>query len=803
MKISYNWLSQYIDISDSIEEVAEKLTMAGIEVEAIHRLGNIPEGIVIGEILERNPHPDADKLSVCRVNSGAEELQIVCGAPNCDAGKKVPLATIGTVFVDSESGKEFPIKKCKLRGVESFGMLCSGKELGLDDDHSGLMELDTSLETGTPMDKVIKSDVMFELEITSNRPDWLSHWGIARDLVPLTGKELKFPEISLPEPNVQSEFVDGLVEIKDYDLCPRYTGRVIKNVKVKESPAWLKERLVNIGLRPINNIVDITNFVLMELGQPLHAFDLNLLSGKKVIVRRAGNGEKIVTLDGDEHELKDNYLVIADAEKPVALAGVMGGEHSGVTEETVDVLLESAYFKASNIRRTSKELGISSDSSYRFERGVDWKMVETASDRAAALILELAGGELVTGLVDVKQSEPETETLPCRFAKIKGLIGSDISNDEIVDIFKKLELSPSEIDDEKCVITVPSFRLDIQREADLAEEVARIHGLDKIPVIPVASKSVAEFAKDAYFRQEELMDEFIALGLVECVNYTLTDKDSSLKDTRFTESDLVQLENPISIDQGFLRPSLFSGMLQNVSHNIARQNIDLGLFELGRVFCANEKLYPEERYECCIALTGRKNPERFSAELDEVCDFYDLKGMLESLFENRRIKSARFSACEDGRFEKGVCAEINVDGKSIGFIGQVASKFTKGMRIKYPLYMAIIDADPILNRKTGKIYFEAIPQFPSTSRDVAFVADKSLEHQQVLDFIRKSNLKNLEKVELFDIFEDDKTLGEGKKSMAYSLTFRNPERTLTDKEVNTAHEKLRNRLASELNVELR
>jgi phenylalanyl-tRNA synthetase beta chain len=319
----------------------------------------------------------------------------------------------------------------------------------------------------------------------------------------------------------------------------------------------------------------------------------------------------------------------------------------------------------------------------------------------------------------------------------------------------------------------------------------------------VDAKSVAEFAKDAYFAQEKLMEKLIGLGLMECVNYTLTDKDSALKDSRFAESDVVQLENPISVDQAFLRPSLFSGMLQNVSHNIARQNIDLALFELGRVFCANEKLYPEERYECCIALTGRKKPERFSTEREEVCDFYDLKGILEGLFENRRIENVRYSSCEDARFGKGVCAEISVDGKSIGAIGEVASAYTKGMRIKHPLFMAIIDADFILNRKSEKIFYKALSQFPATSRDVAFVADKSLEHQQVLDFIRKSNLKNLEKVELFDIFEDEKTLGENKKSMAYSLTFRNAERTLTDKEVNQAHEKLRSRLASELNVELR
>lgn len=803
MKVSYKWLKEYIDIKLSTEELAEKLTMAGIEVEAIHKTAEIPDGVVVGEILERKPHPDADKLSVCTVNSGKETLQIVCGAPNCDAGKKVPLATLGTVFVDPENGKNFEIKKCKLRGVESYGMLCSSRELGIDDDHAGLMELSKDLETGKAVKELFAPDVVFELEITSNRPDWLSHYGIARDIAALTCAPLKFPEVKLPASKKDASIPANIVEVLDKELCPRYTALVIKNVTVKESPDWLKERLTSIGLRPINNIVDITNFVLMEMGHPLHAFDLDDLSGNRIIVRRARNGEKIMTLDGNTHELKDHQLVIADAEKPVALAGVMGGEHSGVTEKTRNILIEGAYFKPSNIRTTSKELEISSDSSYRFERGTSWVSAEEAGKRTAALVLELAGGELVTDLIDVRGNLPECKSFDCRFDTIRSLTGMTISNHEIIAIFERLGIKCSEIEDDKCHITSPHFRLDIEREADLAEEIARINGLDNIPVIPVAAKSAAPIKDDSYMDLADFNSQLISLGLYECMNYTLTDEKSALADTRFAASDLVALTNPISLDLAFLRPSLLSGVLRNVEYNVSRQNHDLAFFETGRVFCANPNLFKEERYECCIAISGRRQPERFSAEREVEYDFFDMKGLLEELLSKMKVKDVRFERAEEGIFSKGCCAAVYAGKTLLGIFGKVADSLTKSMRLRYPLFAALIDVEKIISLGKDKIQYQPLPAYPSTSRDVAFIAEKGLEHQSVIDFIMKSGVKNLEKVELFDIFEDEKTLGPGKKSMAYSLTFRDPGKTLTDDEVNKSHEKLRERLASGLKVDLR
>ena len=801
MKVSYNWLSHYVDIDCSVQELADKLTMAGIEVEAIDTACTIPEGIVVGEILERNPHPGADKLSVCKVSDGVNELQVVCGAPNCDAGKKVPLATIGTVFLDPD-GKDFKIKKSKLRGEKSFGMLCSSSELGLDNNHDGLLELEHDAVTGTSLRDLFPGDTVYTVEITPNRPDWLSHWGIARDVSCLLNAPAKIPEFPIPVPD-KTVANDNLVTIEEPELCPRYTGRVIRNVKVAESPDWLKERLLSIGLRPINNIVDITNFVLMELGHPLHAFDLDLLSEQRIVVRRAKDGEKMVMLDDKELELKSHHLVIADAEKPVALAGIMGGAESGVTEKTVNIFLESAAFFTSKIRSTSRELNITSDSSYRFERGIDWDMVTTASDRATALILELTGGELVTELVDIYNEVPQPKPIQCIFNNIRNLIGITLNNDGIIDIFTKLKLTVSDVDNGRCLVTPPLFRLDLEREADLAEEVARINGLDAIPNVPVVAKTVAPIADDAYMLNQELRDQLIAIGLNECLHYSMVSEKSALSDNRFVADDLVKMTNPLSLELCAMRPSLFGEMLDTVKRNTARKNYNLQLFELGRVFCGNRKLFPEERLECTIVLSGQRHPERFSAERAELFDFYDLKGLVEALFIKRRTANISFVSGDDKRFAPGMCATLMLNGKVAGHLGQVASAHTAGIKTEHPIFMAVIEADTIFNASAKSELYLPISQFPSTSRDVAFVANESLQHDEVMAFIGKAKLKNLEKIELFDIFTDEKVLGAGKKSMAYTLTFRNAERTLTDKEVNKSFDKLRISLEKGLGIELR
>ncbi len=802
MKISLNWLKNYIELKKSPEELAHSLTMAGLEVEEIMTVGEIPEGVVVAKILSREAHPNSDHLSVCKVDAGNGNVQqIVCGAPNCDAGCVVPLATLGTVFKDPEGGKDFVINKCKLRGVESSGMMCSAKELGLNGDHNGLMILPQDWTIGAPLGSYIEKDTVYTVEITPNRPDWLSHWGVARDVAALCGGRRSFPDTHLPSVS-GFESWSGLVSIQDPDLCPEYTARVIRGVTVKESPKWLKDRLESVGIRAINNIVDITNFVMMEFGEPLHAFDTRFLSGKKIIVRRAADKEKITALDGKTYELDSEMLVIADAEKPVAIAGVMGGEFSGVVSDTKEILLESAYFNPSSIRATSRKLGLTSDSSYRFERGVDPDMLETAGSRAAALILELAGGELVSDLIRVKTTRPERPRILCRFSKINSLLGLALTPMQMVDIFRKLGLGVSDVNEDTCLVTVPGFRADLKENADLAEEVARIHGFDKLPAARVSATQCSPFIADAHAPVERLRNQLIAAGLDDTVNVSMLDEKSALEDLIFESGDLLRMNNPISLDLAVLRPSILPGLLACVKRNVARKNMSMALFEIGHVFCKNPAKFAEERDELAIVMTGRAHPERYSAERAVDFDFYDLKGVLEAVLEARRLKNFSFAAASDPRFVKGVCAELFIDGKKAGVLGKLNDKMTRGMRTQSDVFAAVVQTGILLEAEKKSVNYEPISQFPSTTRDVAFLAPMELENKTVLEFIDKAKVPNLVNAEIFDLFTGA-PLQEGKKSMAYTLTFRSWERTLTDAEVNEAHEKLRAALASGLGVELR
>ena len=791
MNISYNWLKKYIDLSLTADELPAKLTMAGLEVEGIEKTGSIPEGVVTAKILSRNPHENSDHLSVCQVDKGDEVLQIVCGAPNCDAGNIVPLATIGTTFKDGEG--TFTIKKGKLRGVESFGMMCSARELGLSNDHDGLLILPADTKIGVPFGELMDSDVVYDCSVTPNRPDWLSHIGVARDIAALLDTKLVMPEIC----NADAPVVSGLVTVNDPDLCPIYAARIIRGVKVGDSPEWMQKALSAVGIRPISNLVDITNYVMMEMGVPLHAFDIRNLSGEKIIVRRAAEGESIVALDGKKYDLTPENLCICDAEKPVAIAGVMGGEYSGIQPDTTTVVLESAFFDPDSIRMTSRKLGLSSDASYRYERGVDRNAVLAAGRRALQLILEIAGGEYA-GCCEVAAPAPEVRTIEADYNRIRGLLGLDVTDSDIEKILTSLGFGMTA----PGVFTVPSWRVyDVVGEADLAEEVARIYGLDKLPAVPIRAMT-DDFKLDGCHVIESLRNQLTGIGLDEIVCGSMIDEKSATADKMFTPEELIRPYNPISLDLGVMRPSLLPGILNTVRHNIARKNLDLALFEIGHVFCKNTEKFPEERDELAIAVTGRIHPERFSAERAVVADFYDLKGILESLLTARKVKNFQFRAAEDPRFLKGHCAEVLVNKRVAGVFGEVVPALTKGMRLSTPLFVAMIQLKELLTAEERTLLYDPISQFPSTSRDVAFIAPKELEHRIVVDFIQKAHLPNLERVELFDIFEGE-AVGEGRKSMAYSLIFRSAERTLTDDEVNSAHEKLRQKLERGLGVELR
>lgn len=798
MKTSLNWLSDYVPLPDDHRELTERLTLAGLEVEGIEVQGDVPDGVVVGEILSRSPHPDADRLSVCSVNVGGDEpLQIVCGAPNCDAGRRVPVATVGTNL-----GEGFKIKKTKLRGVASRGMMCSADELGLGGDHSGLLILPDAAEIGAPVSQWVERDVVVDWEVTPNRPDWLSHLGIAREIAAVTDCADRFalPKCELsPVPGTRTTDAAS-VEVRDATLCPRYVARVIRNVTVGPSPEWMQTRLRAVGLRPINNIVDITNFVLMECGHPLHAFDRDRLAGHAIVVRRAEEGETLRTLDDQDRHLTPNDLVIADSATGVAVAGVMGGGDSEISDATTTVLLESAVFQPSSVRATSRRLGLSTDSSQRFERGVSVEMAEFASRRAAALICELAGGEVLDDPIDVCASSYEPHTVVCRARRANQLLGTSLSAQAMATYLRRLQL-PVEEDGEALSVAVPSFRLDIEREADLIEEIARIHGLNNLPPARVHATAGGSLRDDAGSDQEQARAELLALGLDETMTYTYQSQADALLGTDLPPEAVVVLANPLSADTAALRTSLLPGMMHTLSTNIARGNATLRLFEMGRVFSARGA--KEERLQVAILLTGSRHPERIGPERTEALDFYDLKGVLTRWMAARRLPEAECRAAQHPAFADGQCAELMVAEKPVAVFGQVAENLVSGIRLRTPVYLALVEMDEVFALESVPDTFTPLPTYPATDRDISMIAPNSLSAGEIRAAVLAMNVPTLERVEVTDVYEDAEQLGQGRRSLTFSLTYRHPERTLKDEEVNDAQECIRADLAKSFDIELR
>ncbi|MGD0649884.1 MAG: phenylalanine--tRNA ligase subunit beta [Verrucomicrobiia bacterium] len=790
MKFTYNWLKQYVDFDWSPQELAKKLTFAGIEVEDVASLGGgVLQQVVVCQILSSEKHPNADKLTVCHVNDGKSERQIVCGAHNYKVGDKVPLALPGVTLPGN-----FTIKLAKLRGVESHGMMCSGKELGLAEDAEGLLILPADTPVGIKLsDALGGADTVFDIEVTPNRPDWLSVIGIAREVSALTGNPLKLPGVyeDPVAPTSQSGLprVEELtsVKVEAPDLCPRYTARVIRGVKIGPSPAWLKQALEKVGMRSINNVVDATNYVLMECGHPLHAFDYNLLAEHRIVVRRAENGERFVAIDDSRRELTNEMLVIADATRPVALAGIMGGKESEINVNTTDVLLESAYFSPPNIRRTSKKLVLASESSYRFERGADIGGVIWASNRAAALIQQLAGGQIARGIIDSLAKPIEKRRVKCRFAQVNRLLGIEVPPETLKKIFTGLSLAVVSSDGQACAVEVPTFRVDLEREADLIEEVCRIYGVEKIPAkMQPAAAAVSGFDGnwDALSRVRQVLT---ALGFDEAMNQTLVGYKDSLSlaillsgfygaanQIQVSESDL-KLQNPLSADQHALRLSLIPGLLANLRTNVSRHQFDVKLFEIGRVFAAGGK----ESLHLGLAVTGRRNPHAWETGAREAkLDYFDLKGTLEEL---GRQLALPFEAVE---------------------IREVPAAQAKKLDLRDAVFVAEMELEPLLAAACAEKQFRELPKFPAVVRDMALVLDESVQHRDVLAAIEKNPNKSLERVELFDIFRGG-SIPMGRKSMAYSLMFRAADRTLTDAEVNEAHEKIKRQLQQALKCEIR
>ncbi len=799
MKVTLNWLKRYVAFDWSPEELTERLTMLGLEVEGVQKLGGEFAGVVVAQVLSRDKHPNADKLSVCRVADGTGERQIVCGAQNFQAGDKVPLILPGASLPPKPGDKEpSTIKVGKIRGVESHGMMCSPTELGLPEVVDGLLILPADAQVGQPFAEHLGhsgSDVVYDLEVTPNRPDLNSLIGIAREIAAVTGNPLRIPAAELPPASVGVEDVADLVSVKleAADLCQRYTARVVKGVKVGPSPDWLRSALEKVGVRSINNIVDVSNYVMLETGQPLHTFDHRLIGrgndGKPaIVVRRAGADEKFTTLDGKAHTLSPDNLLIADSRKGIALAGVMGGQGTEINDATVDVLIESAYFTPAHIRHTSKSLGLRTDASYRFERGADIEACERTGRRCAELILETAGGTLARGVVDAYPEAAKAKTIVLRHEKTAALLGIEIPAETQARMLASLGLVA--VTDAAApgtsVWSVPSWRVDLKREADLIEEVARLFGVDKIPsTAPRGATGTHPFdpVRDQFAEVRRLLT---GLGLDEAQGQTLIN-DAAAK---LVAPELVLLANPLSSDMNALRPSLLPGLLDTLRHNLARKNGDVRLFEVGRVFTRVDGR-PKEGWRIAIALTGARAPGFWSgADRDARCDLHDLKGILEEFSEHCGLRGITYTARPESSALFLGSAAIALGGRqALGQIGQLLPKLAKQHDLRDAVLLAELDLDLVLARRNAARSFKPLPQFPSIRRDVAMLVAEATTHDAMQQVVRQTKPAHLESVELFDVFRGGHVPA-GQKSLAYAFTYRAADRTLTDGEVGPAHTRL-------------
>ena len=797
MNVTLNWLKDYIDFEFSPSELADRLTMLGVEVESIKQLGAGLEGVVVGSVSSIRPHPNADKLVLCEVDIGeAEELQIVCGAPNVREGMLAPVATIGATLPIG-----LTIKSAKLRGETSQGMLCSEKELGLSDDAAGLMELPADIPLGTTLSEALRlDDVVFELEITPNRPDCLSLLGVAREIRAETGNPLKLPTVDLKKSETDIRELTS-VTIDAPDLCPRYAARVIQGVKVGESPAWLQQRLEFVGVGVINNIVDITNFVLMEYGQPLHAFDYHKLAENRIVVRRAADGEHLTTLDEVERELTADMLVIADAEKSVALAGIMGGYDSEITETTCDVLLESAYFNPSSVRATAKVLGISTEASYRFERGADPGSVITALDRAAQLITELAGGTVCEGVVDAYPGQQPLTRIQLRPERVNFILGTTIKTAEMVQILNRLDFDV-ETSGDVYQVTVPTFRSDITREIDLIEEIARVYGYDNIPTtlpkgdIPVPPPNPKT---EVHNRIKRFL---LAAGMMEAVNYSFCDPncfDKIRLNANDPLRDVLKLRNPLSPEMSVLRTTLLPSLLENAQHNRNHQIDTIALFEIGGVFIQNSEQKEPERVTGILA--GQIGEGVYSNPYRQP-DFFDIKGLVEGILEVCGIVDYTLQKTDLPIFHPGRNAEVLLHDRRIGTFGEVHPEVLKNYDLPYKAYLFECDVEGLVDTAVFTKRFEPISIYPKVARDLAIVVDKEILSDMPTELIYATGGDAVESVRLFDVYEGEQ-VPERKKSLAYTITYHSATETLTDKAVNALHDKVVERLNQELGAELR
>lgn len=803
MLVSYKWLQEYVDLTGvSAEELAEKITKSGIEVEGVETLNEGIHGVVVGHVLECEKHPNAEKLNKTLVDIGEEEpVQIICGAPNVAKGQKVAVATVGAVLPGN-----FKIKKAKLRGEASNGMICSLQELGLEaklvakEYSEGIFVFPEDTEVGQDALALLgRDDQILELGLTPNRADCLSMMGVGYEVAAILGNDL-----SLPEPNSSTsaekaeEYIKVTVEAQEDN--PLYVAKVIKNVKIGPSPLWMQSRLMAAGIRPHNNVVDITNYVLLEYGQPLHAFDYDLLGSKEILVRRAKQGEEITTLDDTKRTLTDEHLVITNGSKPVALAGVMGGANTEVNADTKTVLLESAYFTGPVIRKASKEHGLRSEASSRYEKGVDPARVRPAAERAAELMVKYAGGELLEGSVIADSLTVEPAVVSVTLDKINRVIGAELSMSEVEEIFTKLKFEIV-VDNEEITVTVPTRRGDITIEEDLIEEVARLYGYDNVPMtLPIGASTPGHLTE--YQQKRRIVRRYLeGAGLYQATTYSLTSKEKATQ-YALEKREPVELAMPMSEDRSLLRLSIVPQLLEVLKYNLARQNDSLAVYETGAVFLkADDSDLPEEEEHLAAAITGLWENHQWQGEKKPV-DFYVLKGVLDGLFTKLGLESQiGYQAAEIEGMHPGRTAELTLSGAVIGFVGQVHPTVQKELDLK-ETYVFELNLKTVLALGIELLQYQSIPRYPSITRDIALVVDKDKTAAELQEIIIQAGGKLLKEVYVFDLYEGER-MEEGKKSIAFSLKYFDPEKTLTDDDIAKTHDKVLNTVKEQAGAVLR
>lgn len=796
MLVSLKWLRDYVDIDLDAQTFGDKMTMTGTKTETVEYYGQDISNVVVGKILKIEGHPDADKLVVAQVEVGKDQpVQIVTGAKNVSEGDFIPVALDGAKLPGGVT-----IKNGQLRGVESNGMMCSSNELGIDekfvDDYKKngiyILDMEESYVPGMDIKEVLGlNDAVIDFELTSNRPDCRCMIGIAMEAAVTLGTKTKYPEVNVKEESDRE--IDVEIKIENPDLCSRYLARRVTDVKIEKSPYWMQRRLIEAGVRPINNIVDITNFVMLEMGQPMHAFDMREIGNKKIVVRNAEEGEAFTTLDGQERRLDPEMLMITNGEKTLGVAGIMGGLESGIKDDTVEIMFESAVFNRENIRKSSKKLGLRSESSSRFEKGVSLDNAELALERAAQLVEILGAGKVMKGKVDEYPEVKPLQTITVSPRRINARIGIDIPMDKFCEILEDLEFKCNLVSEDELILEVPSFRLDIEQEADIFEEIARIYGFENIPSVQLQGNSTAGVKTDKQKYLERVKDTALACGLYETLTYSFVspkglDKIRVPQDSKLR--DVVKLINPLGEDTSIMRTTLIPNMLDVVYTNSSRNIDQLAIFECGHVFTPDDMAGVEET-RICIGMYG------------DGVDFFVLKGMVEKIFERVGLRGHRYLADKNNTsFHPGRCADILCDNKFLGTIGEIHPEVLDNYGIGKRVYIAEIDLDTVYSLANDTIVFKSLPKYPAITRDIALVVKNEVEVAAIEEVIMDNAGGLVEACKLFDVYKGDQ-IGQGYKSVAYSIVYRSLDKTLTDDDVVAVHDKILAELKARLGAELR